>query len=76
MAGATGAVTSREVIQPVEGRGAQICSSRGSGLMNMGWALYASTDSGQAERGRGSSAGDVVRPLCAIPRTPWKNKKL
>ncbi|CAJ1365905.1 unnamed protein product [Effrenium voratum] len=36
-----------EVIQPVEGRGAQICSSRGSGLMNMGWALYASTDSGQ-----------------------------
>jgi len=51
-----------EVIQPVEGKGAGICATKGSGLVNVGWALYASTDSGQVVI-LCPATGRVLQPL-------------
>jgi len=36
-----------EAIQLVEGKDADACSSSGSNFINLGWALYAATDTGQ-----------------------------
>lgn len=54
-----------EVIEPIEGRGSQMCSTKGSGLVNMGWAIYASTDSGQVVI-LCPSAQRVLQPLHMI----------
>lgn len=55
-----------EVIEPIEGPGSQMCSTKGSGLVNMGWAIYASTDSGQVVILCPSAAARVLQPLHMI----------
>ena len=37
-----------EIIQPLEGPESAQCARDGSGFMNVGWLVYAATDSGQA----------------------------
>jgi len=55
-----------EVIEPIEGPGSQMCSTKGSGLVNMGWAIYASTDSGQVVILCPSAAQRILQPLHMI----------
>ncbi|CAE7816272.1 unnamed protein product, partial [Symbiodinium sp. CCMP2456] len=51
-----------EVIQPVEDKGAGVCATKDTGLVNVGWALYASTDSGQVVI-LCPAAGRLLQPL-------------